>query len=423
MIFNESEKREAPKALNEALDPFAIAAGLLKNDVSLLLPAFIILALAAFLPGLFDVAGVTDIGGLMFLDRFLQLSVASVIVLRWRRRFEHDKRRQATSSKALLRMFISGFVVWGALTFPILGATFTSLPWLSSLCVFVFFFAVFWVFRFYFYFVTFGLLSGSIPEVAQATLAVSRRDPGAAIRSLIGPLAVTALAWGVLLLPSPDGRSLFWATVTSTSLGLFWILGTYTGIAFALVLIDESTWRAAGLDPYRKERLRTLETQGRASHFNWLAPRHGVKIFVIAVCAIVMSLYQGLQTTPAPHITVQRCEARNHGLSVVVELNDLQYKFRGFNPYAFSLRSQTGFDEVSSGIEKVSIEPGGAELTGPLSPEPNPVVLRIDFKSNKTQEALQILDNMYLWYNLRPLFPVKVTVAPATSATPPPENP
>ena len=422
-MFDEPEKKEAPRALHEALDPFAIAAGLLKNDVFMLLPAFIILALSALLPGLIEVAGFANIGGLMFLDRFLQLSVASAIVLRWRRRFEHGKKRQLSASQAFLRIMTMGFLVWGALTFPILGAMFTSLPWLSSLCVFVFFFAVFWIFRFYFYFVTFGLLSGSAREVAHATLSLSRKDSGAALRSLVAPLAVTALAWGVMSLPSPDGRSLFWASVTSTSVGLFWILATYTGIAFALVLIDESTWRESGLDPYRKERLRTLETQGKGSHFNWLAPRSGVKIFALAVCAIVMSLYLGLQAAPAPHIKVQSCEARNHGLSVLLEFSDPQYKFRGFNPYAFSLRSQTGFDEISIGITKVSMEPGGEELTGPLASEPNPVTLRVDFKSNKTQESLQSLDNMYLWYNLRALFPVKVSGISSNSLLKLPENP
>ena len=404
-MIDEREHHTRPQSLADVLDPFAIAAGLLKNDVFILLPAFLLLATSALIPGLLEGGSGAYVGALMLLDRFLQLAVMSFIVVRWRRRFEHSKKGARGSSLISLRIMIVGFVVWGALTFPLVGAMMTPLPWLSSVCVFVFFIAAFWIFRFYFYFATFGLLSGSVQEVAHSTLALSRGNPGAALRSLIAPLAVTSLVWGLLLYPSPDGRSLFWSTMTSTALGIFWILATYTGIAFALVLLDESTWRGSGLDPYRKERLRTLETQGRSSHFNWLAPRNGAKIFMVALCVVALSLYQGLQTGPAPHITVQSSEAQNHGVSVVLELTDVQYKFRGFNPYAFSLRSQTGFD-ISSGVAKVSFEPGGEEVTGPLAPEPSTVKLRITFKSNKTQEALVSLDNVYLWYNLKTLFPV-----------------
>lgn len=405
-MFNEREHENDPQAVVDVLDPFAIAAGLLKNDVFIVLPAFILLALSALIPGLLEGDSGVYVGGLMLFDRFLQLSVVSLIVLRWRRRFEYERRGGDGASRVFLRIMVVGFIVWGALTFPVLGATLTPLPWLSSLCLLVFFIAVFWIFRFYFYFATFGLLTGSVREVAFATLALSRKNPGAALRSLVAPLAVTALVWGLLLYPSPDGRSLFWSTMTSTALGIFWILATYTGIAYTLVLMDDSAWRAAGLVPYRRERLRTLEIQGRTSHFNWLAPRDGAKIFMVALCVVALSLYQGLQKAPAPRVTIQSCEAQNHGVSIVLELTDAQYKFRGFNPYAFSLRSQTGFDDISNGISKIVYEPGGEEVTGPLSPESSPVKVRINFKSNKTQEALAELDNVYLWYNLKALFPV-----------------
>lgn len=422
-MFDNPQKTQAPPALHESLNPFTIAAGLLRNDVLVLLPAFFVLALSAFIRGLSSLSDAEYIGAFMVFERFLQLAVVSFIVIRWRRRFEHGKGRRLGSSQALLRIVLSGFVVWAALTIPVLGASFTSWPWLSSLCLIMFFVSVFWFFRFYFYFATFGLLSGSAREVSRVTLEISRRDPKAALRSLVAPLAVTALVWGLVSLPSPDGRSLFWATVGSTTVGFFCILATYTGLAFALILIDDRTWREAGLDPYRRERLLTLEAQGRFSHFNWLAPRDGAKIFLVAACAIVFSMYQGLHSAPAPKVSLQSCEARNHGISVVLELSDPHYKFRGFNPYAFSLRSQTGFDEISGLGGKVSMEPGGAELPVPLPESSDPITVRVDFKSNKTQEALIDLDNMYLWYNLKALVPVKACVVATPPVLPAPENP
>jgi len=227
----------------------------------------------------------------------------------------------------------------------------------------------------------------------------------AAVRSLVSPIAVTALVVGLLSYPSPDGRSLFWATVTSAAEGVFWILATYTGLAYSLLLIDESSWRHAGLEPYRKERLRTLEAQGRASHFNWLSPRSGWKIFAVALCVIIGNFVQGFNMPPAARIKVEKVEARNHGLAVVLEVSDPQYKFRGFNPYAFSLASQTGF-AISSGIPKVSLGLDGEPLKLPLPSEPGPLRLYLNFPSNKTEEALKKLDNLYLWYNIKALVPL-----------------
>jgi hypothetical protein len=36
------------------------------------------------------------------------------------------------------------------------------------------------------------------------------------------------------------------------------------------------------------------------------------------------------------------------------------------------------------------------------------VKLYVDFKSHKTDEALRGMDNLYLWYNLKPIVPLRV---------------
>jgi hypothetical protein len=406
-MFEDQEKKHNNSAREAVLDPYAIAAGLLRNDIPVLIPLLLVLALSSVLQGLYVPQGWAELSSLMSLDRLLQLGVVSFIVLRWRRKLEHIKGKLGSPLVAVMRIVLAGFVVWGVLTLPVVGASLSATSWAPSLFIFVFFIGVFWTFRFYFYFAAFGLLGGTLRDVCAETLSLGRKDPMAAVRSLVAPIAVTALVVGMLSYPSPDGRSLFWATASSAAEGIFWILATYTGLAFALVLIDDSSWRTAGLDPYRRERLRTLEAQGRTSRFNWLSPRSGVKVFLVALCIIIGNLIQGFSVSPAADIKVEKWEAQNHGVSLVLELSDTQHHFRGFNPYAFSLKSQTGFP-VSSGIAKVSLSPGGEQLSGVLPMAPGPIKLYIEFLSNKTEESLKTLDNMYLWYNLKALLPLKM---------------
>ncbi len=415
-MSQEQHQREPVHDASVGLDPFAVAAGLLRNDIPILFPTMAVLALSSIAQALFSPATFVEFGGLMSLDRLLQLVVVSAIVLRWRRKLEHVKGSLGNRLVVALRIIMAGFVVWGSLTIPMVGASFSTVAWAPPAFLFLFFCAVFWSFRFYFYFATFGLLGGTLREACATALSVGRREPLAAVRSLVAPAAVTALVVGILWYPSPDGRSLFWATAASAAEGIFWILSTYTGLAFALVMIDDSLWRSAGLDPYRQQRLRTLEAQGRASRFNWLSVRSGTKVFLVAVCIIIGDLVQGFSMEPAARITVESFQVRDRGISVVLNLADPVYKFRGFNPYAFSLASQTGLEVVSSRIERVSLEPNGEALRSSIPAGTGPVKLYVDFKSHKSDDALNGMDNLYLWYNLKPVIPLRGSegVAPAS---------
>lgn len=413
-MSQEQQQKDPSRGAAAELDPFAIAAGMLRNDIPLLFPMLGVLALSAIAQTLSSPTTFFEIGGIVLLDRVLQLVVISIIVLRWRRKLEHIKGSLANPYVAALRIVVFGLVVWGALTLPMVGASFATLSWASPLCLFLFFCAVFWSFRFYFYFATFGLLGGTARDACSAATALGRREPLAAVRSLIAPVAVTALVVGIFWYPSPDGRSLFWATAASAAEGLFWVLSTYTGLAFALSLIDESVWRAAGLDPYRQQRLRTLEAQGRASRFNWLSTSSGVKIFVVALCVIIGDLVQGFTLEPAARITVESYQVRDREISVVLDLSDPVYKFRGFNPYAFSLATQTGMEVISARIDKVSLSPDGEFLRGSFPSQTGPVKLYLDFRARKTDEALRAMDNLYLWYNLKPVAPLRPVVGTST---------
>lgn len=419
-IFEDSEERGDGEVVRTTpqTDPYAVAAGLLFNDAPFLIPLMAVLTLSAVCQGLITPTKLSEVAGLLTFDRFLQLLVMSFVVLRWRHRFRHGGGQKVRPLPIVTRIFTVGFLMWGAVTIPSLGATFAPAGALVGPMLFLFFIGTFFVFRLYFYYVVYGLLGGSLRDGLQGAIELSRREPTAAVRSMIAPLAATVLAIGLCSMPSPDGRSLLWATASSAAEGVFWLLSTYTGLAFALLLIDETQWRAAGLDPYRRERLKTLEAQGRASRFMWLSPRSGIKIFLVALLLVVNNLFQALQSAPSAHVTVEKCEASEHRITVAVSVTDAEHHFRGFNPMAFTVKTETGY-EVSTHLLKVSLSPDGDALQGPLPPGAGPVSLYLQFRSNKSGSVLASLDNMWLWYNFKPLIPVRATLSTTPASTAP----
>ena len=116
----------------------------------------------------------------------------------------------------------------------------------------------------------------------------------------------------------------------------------------------------------------------------------------------------GLLEGPAAQIKVSSYQVKNRGLSVVLEMEDPQFKFRGFAPHSFYVATQTGLDVVSNGIEKISLTPDGEAIRGPIPPQTGPAKLYIEFSSRKTDDALKAMDNMYLWYNFKAVAPLLV---------------
>jgi hypothetical protein len=410
-MLDDYDRNEEPRSARPGIDPFAIAAGLIRNDLRIIPLVGVVFAVAAVLQGLAETQSVFKELSLLSVSRTFQLLAISFIVVRWRRKLEHSRGKLVGSAGVVAKILIGGFVFSLALNAPLQGALRTSIPAVVSVCLFFFVIALFWTLRLYFYFAVCGLLGGTMREALSATLLLGKRDPTAAIRSLVAPIAITALIASLVSIPSPDGRSQVWGTIGLAAEAIFWILGTYTGLAFALALIDETAWRVAGLDPYRAERLKTIETQGRQSRFTWLSPRSGVMAFILAIAVWISNVVQMLNLPPSAGIKVERCDVKDHAIYLSIEIDDPEHRFRGFNPFAFSLASQTGY-EVSTGTEMVSLTQDGPRLTGGeflelVSAQTGPIKLHYRFRSNKTGETLHSMDNLWLWYNLHPLARLK----------------
>ena len=83
---------------------------------------------------------------------------------------------------------------------------------------------------------------------------------------------------------------------------------------------------------------------------------------------------------------------------------------------AFSVASQTGFEQFSTEIVRIARTPEGkkGEVSFPLTKADfeAPITLYLEFATNKTDEVLKKLDNMWLWYHQVSLVPLRVGALP-----------
>jgi hypothetical protein len=192
-------------------------------------------------------------------------------------------------------------------------------------------------------------------------------------------------------------------TIASSAECVFWILSTYTALGYALTVFGESEWREAGLTPYRHERLTTIQKQGGAQLPIYLRPKAGVVMCLLAFICMGANLGRQLNDPPAARVVVKSVSVADYLIKVELEVEDHTYKFRGFHPVAFSIKTKTGFT-VANSLTTVSLTPDGAGVVAALpSGDGSLRSLYLTFSTGKTAAALKGLDNIWLWYQFRPL--------------------
>lgn len=388
------------------LDPFKIAAGLIRNDATLFIPLLLVLAFPTFLGLYASSIGVSWWTGLMVFDRLVQIGVVTYIALRWRRKLAANKRANVapivTASRVAAVSLASSFVM----LMPLNMFALTLNSGLEFLFLALFFVGCVWCLRVLFYFTTVSVFGMEVRQGLAASTEVARRNPMMALKSLVSPTAFTVLFVGLSLVPAPDGRSIVWTTIASIMEGVFWIGSTYTALGCALAFFDDQAWRAAGLDPYRSERLSTLQTQGGAKFGRLLAPRAGIVTLVIGLMFVMGNLARQLTLPPSAVVSLESVNIGDRTIQLKLNVEDHEYHFRGFNITAFSIASKTGFTQ-SEKLLSASLRPDGAETLSEIptnSGDPRSVYLT--FATNKSAEALRAADNLWLWYKAVPLMPI-----------------
>jgi hypothetical protein len=400
-----------------AHNPFAIAAGLLRNDLHLLIPLFLILALPALIDVYAASIGFSSRFGLVGLDRIVQIAVVVFIVLRWRARFQSQGGPKVRALPVAARIAAVGIGASLVLTTPFLGLAVSrdsiSLIAFVGLAVL----GCIWCLRVHLFFAVAGVLGLSIgPSFARA-VDLARGRMKAIIGTLVLPIAATLLITAILSMPYPDGRSLVWLAAAASAEGLFWILSTYTALGLAVTLFKATDWRAAGLDHYRAQRLKTLELQGGKTLPKILAPKFGACILGVALCFAGGNLLRHLKQPPAAKVEIRNVAFADYKLRIELALEDREFKYRGFQPAAFSVASKNGFQRVE-GIESLSEQPDKKEIVGMISSKDGaPTTLYLSFSSSKTESALRAMDNLWLWYKLTPILPLMPASAGGTAST------
>ncbi|MFN4895338.1 MAG: hypothetical protein ACK5GN_05985 [Pseudomonadota bacterium] len=385
------------------LEPFGLAAGLLWNDRYWIIPLCFVLVLSTALDLLLQHLGYESWAAVVIFDRALQIGVVAAIVLRWRKLLQGSHIASLSLARLTGRIAVVSVASSVLLAMPLLGLTVNAGGGSSLLFMVLGALGIVWCLRVYFYFAVVGILGSAIvPGLAQA-VRISKSDGTAALRSLLVPCGLTLLLTALLTMPSPDGRSVFWMTAASSAECVFWILSTYCALGYALTAFSESEWRAAGLTPYRHERLSTIQKQGGLNLPKYLRPKSGAWMCLAAVCCMAANLGRQLNEPPAASVAIKKVTVADYTIKVELEVEDRSFRFRGFHPVAFSIKTKTGF-AVSNSLTSVAHTSDGAGISGAIvSPDGAPRPLFLTFSTGKTAAALRGLDNIWLWYQLQPL--------------------
>jgi len=387
-------------------DPFALAAGMLRNDAAIVIPLLMVLGLPNCLELYVASLRLSWSAGLMAFDRLTQIAVVTYIAVRWRCRLDATKRGGTRpvliASRIALVSLVSSFVIFMPLSMFLL--TLTSGLGIVFLALFVA--GCVWCLRVFFYFAAVSVFGMGVKQGLSEAIQVARAHPSMALKSLVSPAAFTLLFIGLALMPAPDGRSIVWTTIASVLEGVFWLLSTYTALGCALALFDDRLWRAAGLDQYRGERLATLQIQGGRVLTRLLGPRAGVFTLLVGLMFTFGNLTRQLTQPPSASVSVQSVTFADRSVRLELRVEDQAYHFRGLNIAAFSLATKTGFAQ-SERMLSASLDAEGQELLATLpttSGDPRQVYLT--FSTTKSADALRSADNLWLWYKAMPLIPV-----------------
>lgn len=400
-------------------NPRAVAIGLLKNDLAILPLLAFVLSVGAVLDVIIRAQGASWQLGIVTIDRVIQIAVVAFVVLRWRRRLQAAQGPKVKVVPALCRIGLMSVAASFVLTTPFFGIAMSKSVVGAVLFTTLLILGALWCLRVYLFFAVTGMLGMPLASSMARSIELSRVNMSAIVRSLIAPIALTIVCSTLFLMPYPDGRSLPWIAAAAACEGIFWILSTYTGLALALTLFGEGEWRAAGLSHYRSDRLSTLEAQGGKTLPKYLAPRFGFMMLGVALFFWIGNFSRLSQLAPAATVAIRSVRVEDYKVTVVLDIEDREFKYRGFQPQAFFLASKTGTAQ-SNGLVAASQDSVTASgVIGSIkSNEGEPTTLFLTFSSPKTGAVLQSLDNMWLWYRLAPLLPIPPEMLKMAEALP-----
>jgi hypothetical protein len=140
------------------------------------------------------------------------------------------------------------------------------------------------------------------------------------------------------------------------------------------------------------------------------APAGAWKVLIVAVLLLGGTMFRLLSEPPAPQISIVDTVVSDKKVSLTLRVVDPQFKLRGFTPTAFSLRGSSGV-LVSTKLVTASPSAKQDETVVQLPATDEPVILLLEFETDRNEKDLRVLTDLHLWYHLHQL--VRVEVAPS----------
>lgn len=384
-------------------NPYRLAAGMAARDFPLILLLYPILLIPVAVEQWLLPVSLGELVVALIVDRTCELIVLAIIGTRWIGRLRPEGPRPRLIS-LLPRLFVAGFLVWSAIVLPVLLGLKADAEWsfLIGLCLLAPGSA--FAFRHLFYFIPILIGVRSLREIFYEARQITAEDRLMPFRVLVGPFALMLLFVTLSIAPVPDGRSIFFSTLSSSFTGIFWILSTYLGLAFGFRGISLSRWRAQRMDHYRDERFDTISLKAPNALAKLMTARVGFRILAVALFFMLGNYTRSATIPPSPHIAMNSVAVDGSKVRVELTLSDPRYKFRAFSPSNFMLAGESGIP-ISKEIPHVKVD--GKSVEGAAVPRGvDQFGLTLDFETNRSDSDLRELEDLWLWYQFVKLFPI-----------------
>lgn len=375
-------------APTEKLGPYDLAVQSLSLDIRYIAFWYPFLVIPDLFESLYPKSELSFYLGLHAVDRFIALLFLAQIGTRWFGRISGNEQIKL-SFKGWAILLICGFSVWAIFEIPGVVASDSVPKPLSFFLIATCGAGMVLAYRFYFYFIPPLCGVTSFKETFHLAKRYGQNYSYAPVRAEIGALGIGVTLGALAALPAPDGAEIICLVMISILEGVGWVLSSY--VAFGLVTAATTESNRFNLSPL-------------AQHASnpWLAkvlePRRASAILVAGILLWIGNSIQAASYPPRPTITVQSVTLTAKEATVMLNLEDTAYKFRGFIPFKFHLAGENHVI-VSRYPKTATVHENGQSKDArvALNVKTNTAKLELHFEAQVGSE-LDKLEDLYLWY-------------------------
>lgn len=404
MESEHTQIQNQPAVLKEAGN---LAAGFITVHWKSLLTLYTLAVLPALLFSLLEIKHSAMNLALMAIQQLIYLLVLSKIAAIALK--ELFGQTPALTSQTLARICFIGMGLWLSYTLAILAVASPTDTGIKTIALFLVGPALYLNLRYYFFYVP-PLLRG--PEALSFDLSQAAKLSKDRIKiillSLVGPGGLHALVSAIISGLSPDQRHLAVVLALDASSGLFFLMNAAISVCLAIKFLSETNDQSSP-----EIGLGTQATRLALQAPPWLTavfqPNKGFVMIMLACLVWAGNLMRLAELPPAPTLVVHHAETTDRKLILKLDATDTNYQFRGFHPVFFHLASDLRTPLAERPL-RVTRQGQENDLLFELPRETGPLTLLLEFATNRTQQELAALEDLFLWYRGAKI--AKITFAP-----------